>query len=317
VTSNDSVAVCIAVLTFRRPDDIAKALPMLLAQADEVSVARDSSYAVEVLVIDNDPAASAASIVESIARPELRYVVEPEPGIAAARNRALRESAGADMLVFIDDDERPHESWLQRLLDTKLRTGAVAVAGAVVSEYEGPVDPWVTAGGFFVRRRLPTSTQIDMAATNNLLLDLHEIRRLGLRFDPEFGLSGGEDTLFTRTIVARGGLMVWCDEAIVTDWVPSSRMSRGWVLRRALSSGNSVSRVELRLAAGARQRLRARFAACTRGMPRILGGVGRWVAGICTGSPKHQARGLRTMARGAGMVSGAFGYVFQEYKRDE
>ena len=87
---------------------------------------------------------------------------------------------------------------------------------------------------------------MEVAATNNLLLDLGRIRALGLEFDERFGLSGGSDTLFTRPLVARGGRMVWCDEAMVVDNVPAGRLTRDWVLRRALRSGNSASRVEPR-----------------------------------------------------------------------
>ena len=91
-----------------------------------------------VLVIDNDPEASARPIVERLAgtlRPGLvRYVHEPKPGIAAARNRALREAASSALLVFIDDDEVPSERWLEQLVDLQRSSGAAAVVGPVISE---------------------------------------------------------------------------------------------------------------------------------------------------------------------------------------
>ena len=92
-----------------------------------------------------------------------------------------------------------------------------------MSRFAETPDPWIAAGRFFDRRRLPTGTDLEVAATNNLLLDLAVVRRLGLRFDAAFGLSGGSDTLFTRELVASGERMVWCDEAIVYDIVPTDR----------------------------------------------------------------------------------------------
>ena len=70
-----------------------------------------------MLVVDNDPAASARSACTGF-HPAVRYVHEPRPGIAAARSRALREAGEHDVLVFIDDDERPSAGWLRSLLDT-------------------------------------------------------------------------------------------------------------------------------------------------------------------------------------------------------
>jgi glycosyltransferase involved in cell wall biosynthesis len=242
-------------------------------------------------------------------------VVEATPGIAAARNRALEEAVAADLLVFIDDDERPHEGWLRALLRTHAETGAAAVAGAVVSEFTSAPGAWVAAGGFYRRRRLPTGSAIEVAATNNLLLDLAQVRAAGLRFDPRFGSSGGEDTLFTRSLSRCGARLVWCDEAVVTDVVPAERTTPRWVLMRAFSSGNSDTRVRLALAADRRAAVQVRAAALVRGVPRVLAGTARAAVGLLVLSRSHQARGLRSAARGAGMLAGAVGHVYLEYRR--
>lgn len=308
----------IAVLTYRRPEDIALALPRLGAQAMSAGGSPDGQPAT-VLVIDNDPAASARPVVELFAGtlpPGLvRYVHEPRPGIAAARNRALAEAAASGLLVFIDDDETPSERWLAQLVSLQRSTGAAAVVGPVVSEYEHEPEPWIEAGDFFRRRRLATGSRLDVAATNNLLLDLRQIQALQLRFDERFGLSGGSDTLFTRQLVQRGGTMLWCDEAVVVDRVPATRLTRSWVLRRALRSGNTAARVGLELAGTPAARLAAMGASVASGSVRLLGGSARLSAGFVTGSAARQARGMRTAARGLGMVSGAFGYVYKEYRR--
>lgn len=309
--------VVIAVLTYRRPGDISLALPRLAAQA--TTLAGGDRPPATVLVIDNDPDASAQAAVRDIAGtlgPGLvRYAHEPRPGIAAARNRALADAGTAALLVFIDDDEVPSEHWLAQLVELQQRTGAAAVVGPVISEYEHEPEPWIQAGRFFRRRRLATGTPLTVAATNNLLLDLNQVRALGLSFDERFGLSGGSDTLFTRQLVQRGGSMLWCDEAVVVDRVPASRLTRGWVLRRALRSGNSAARVNLELAAAAAPRLAARASSLASGSLRLLGGAARLGAGLLTGSTAHQAMGLRTAARGLGMASAAFGYVYSEYRR--
>lgn len=302
--------VVIAVLTYRRPEDITRIVPLLMEQARSVAV--DA----RVLVVDNDPLGGAREDVERAraGSPLVRYTHEPVPGIAAARNRALDEAGSARFLVFIDDDETPSPHWLELLLTTQRETGAQAVVGSVVSDFEVPLSEWVLAGRFFDRRRPPTGTHVDVAATNNLLLDLAWVNRHGLRFDNAFGVSGGSDTLFTRQMSQAGAVMVWNDEAEVVDRVPAKRTEAKWVLQRAYRSGNGWSRVSLYLAGtGPHLGLRVRLGA--RGLVRIGGGCARALLGVAGRDLSRQARGVRTVARGAGLLLGALGQHYSEYRR--
>lgn len=301
--------VTIAVLTYRRPDDLAAVLPRLTEQAS------GASEPTRILVIDNDPAGGARTLVESLTEPTVRYVHEPSPGIAAARNRALDESSDTELLIFIDDDERPVDGWLQALLDTCRKSEADAVVGPVASQFTGELDPWIEAGGFFTRRRLETGTEVAVAATNNLLLNLRSVQSRGLRFDQQLGLIGGEDTLFTRQLTGTGGRIVWCAEALVYDIVPADRMTRGWVLRRAFRMGGSASRVEVRLAGTFRARTLARLRQLLLGGSRLGVGVLRFGHGTLTAAPGKRAAGARNCARGLGLICGVFGFEYREYHR--
>ncbi|HEX8507908.1 MAG TPA: glycosyltransferase family A protein [Propionibacteriaceae bacterium] len=313
---NATQHVRIAVLTYQRPRDLEDILPMLVEQARSVT---HSKTFVDIVVVDNDPAASARKLVVGFAQSVLDlpvlYEHEPEPGIAAARNRALDTAGEADLLVFIDDDERPSQPWLSLMLSTYDKHASAAVVGPVISAFAVEPDPWITAGKFFVRLRRPTGTPVKVAATNNLLLDLHQVRRMNLKFDVHFGISGGSDTLFTRALHEGGGRLVWCDEAVVTDVVPPSRINRSWVLKRALRSGNAASTTSLRLARSRAHRVPLRLTLAARGATRIAGGSTQFLVGAVSRSQAHRARGARTCARGIGMLSGAWGYSYQEYKR--
>jgi len=318
----------IAVLTFRRPRDLDAVLPLLVEQARSV---RGLGVEARVLVVDNDASGSGRGRVEAAALAAadpgdgagpvtVDYVVEATPGIASARNRALAESGDGDVLVFIDDDERPSDGWLGALVSLQAETGAAAVVGPVRSEYEVEPEPFIVEGRFFVRRRLATGTPVDVAATNNLLLDLVEVRRQGLAFDVALGQLGGEDTLFTRSLVAGGGTILWCAEAVVTDVVPAHRVTRRWVVQRAYSSGNGWSLTSVMLSARGVSRLSTRLRLSAKGGVRVVGGLGRYAVGTVTRplgrrSLGQRARGIRTMARGAGMVAGAWGAGYREYGR--
>lgn len=304
--------VVIAVLTFRRTDGLADTITALLTECRTVENAG-------VLVVDNNPGRDAAPVVRLLVDDtepfRLMYVHEPTPGIVAGRNRAIRHAADARLLVFVDDDERPTAGWLTSLLALYESRAPTAIAGPVVSEFAAPVDPWIAAGRFFVRRRMPTGRAVTVAATNNLLLDMAQMRNLHGEFDHRFGLTGGEDTLFTRQLVERGGTILWCDEAVVTDRVPQARLSRRWVLLKAFSMGNCRARVDAAMARTRPARAAARVRAGLGGIARMTIGSLRLALGAATGDLSHRALGSRMVARGAGMWAGALGYAHRHYAR--
>lgn len=299
----------ISVLTYLRPDDLAALLPELIAQASR------SDEKIVIRVIDNDPLGSATSSVATYPDLRVEYAHEPTPGIAAARNRALSLASGADLLIFIDDDERPCTDWLQGLLSLYRERRPAAVAGRVVSKLSPDLDPWIVAGQFFDRRSLRTGSQITVAATNNLLLDLAVVRKLGLTFDDTFGISGGSDTLFTRRLSASGAVLLWHEEAVVVDVVPPSRQTRAWVLQRAFRSGNSWSQTAIAMETSVWRRWGLRGQLTSAGLLRLAGGAVFAASGFLFGSLHRRARGRRILNRGLGMISGAWGHRYLEYRR--
>jgi hypothetical protein len=108
--------------------------------------------------------------------------------------------------------------------------------------------------------------------------------------------------------------MIWCDEAIVIDIVPADRLTREWVLQRAFRMGNTWSRINLDDTDRAK-RVLVRMNLQARGAARLCGGIVRYIAGSLVGQVPLRARGLRTAARGAGMLAGSVGSVYHEYKR--
>ena len=305
----------VAVASFRRPADLAALLPLLLAQVDAVEQDRPD-VKTDIVVVDNDPAGSAGDVVA--AHPAIRYVCEPIPGIAAARNRALAAAEDADLVAFIDDDERPDKGWLLHLLATWAQTGAAAVAGPVRTELPADPDPWIVQGEFFTRRhraKLPSGALLPSAATNNLLLDMAPVRRAGLRFDPALGISGGEDELFTRRLVAAGGRIAWCAEAVVHEEVRPDRLNRRFLLLRAFSYGTIDARIEQLLAGSPPARAMARARCVGKGVPRVGYGFLRWVYGRATRSLWHDAYGAQLLMRGLGLLAGSLGLTFARYRR--
>ena len=333
----------IAMLTYRRNDYLAQVIPELLAQADDVC---DAQTTVSVLIVDNDPQAGARAVVEAARaalagqQPEtaeppgaadsgamavtsrLVYVHEPEPGIVAGRNRALSQAHGSDALIFIDDDEIPSPGWLKALVSTWRAQGCAAVTGPTPPTFEVDPSPWVTASGAFDSWEAADGAQVRSADTGNLLLDLAVVERLGLRFDPRYGLTGGEDSLFTRQLTRAGGIIRFAAGAVVTKRVPAARARRTWVLERSLRSGSSWARVRIDTAgpadggaSGRLARLRLRLGYGAKGLAKA--GVDGARAGLARirGDVPAQARYEVSSRGGLGMVVGALGVHVREYGR--
>ena len=331
----------IAMLTYRRNDYLAQVIPELLAQADDVC---DAQTTASVLIVDNDPQAGARAVVEAaraalggeqpeaaesagaadsdaVAMSRLVYVHEPEPGIVAGRNRALSQAHGSDALVFIDDDEIPSPGWLKALVSTWRAQGCAAVTGPTPPTFEGDPSAWVVASGAFDSWEAADGAQVRSADTGNLLLDLAVVEGLGLRFDPRYGLTGGEDSLFTRQLTRAGGVIRFAAGAVVTKRVPAARARRIWVLERSLRSGSSWARVRIDTAApdggasGRLARLRLRLGYGAKGLAKAgIDGARAGVARI-RGDVPAQARYEVSSRGGLGMVMGALGVHVREYGR--
>ncbi|MCW2812119.1 MAG: hypothetical protein JWP61_2577 [Friedmanniella sp.] len=300
----------VAMATFRRPDCVDRILPELVRQV--------TAYpgSASVVVVDNDPEAGAREQVTAWRQEPVRYVHEPAAGIAAARNRALAEAGDAEVLLFVDDDELPLERWVDRMVGSWRQWRCAGVAGPVLARYESvQPDEWIQGSGVFDRRQLPTGTVVAGAGSGNLLLHLPTLASYDLRFDEEFGLSGGSDTMLTRDLSRRGGVIRWCDEAEVYDYQSPDRVSRRWVLRRSFRTGNDWSRVMLALTKGPAATLAQRLELTARGLYRAVGGVATRVRGQLGSDVPAQARGACMVATGLGTVTGAWGVVWVEYGR--
>ncbi len=220
--------VTVAIPTFRRPHGLERAIASARSRLAESDM---GSRVCEVIVIDNDTDPSAAQVVADADWNALRYVHEPVPGVANARNRALDEAQG-DFLLFFDDDECVGPGWPDGLLDVMHRTGAGLVGGPVRSRFTSPPPDWVDQLGLFVRDDHADGAELSWLRSGNLAIDLDKINGLGLRFDPAFN-GGGEDVRFS-TVASRAGVdLRWAASAVVYEDVASDRLNEAWVFERA------------------------------------------------------------------------------------
>lgn len=307
-----SVAVCIA--TYRRPVLLGSLLRTL---ADLRFPSHRVAPSVMVIVVDNDFRQTARETVEEVAGTggypwRLLYEAEPEQNIALARNRAVARgmAEGADFFAFVDDDETVRADWLDQLLLIQQQSQALAVGGAVVPRFSDEVPAWVKRGGFFDLPRHPTHSAVSMAFTGNSLLKRDVFDRFPVPFDADFGRSGGEDSHFFMKLRLAGVRIVWADDAVTEEFVPASRATMTWLVRRAFRIGTVTAATERALLP------RRRWL-----VPRILKGGGRLAEGTLLALPSSLVGGraglagsLRKVAHGAGCLAGIAGMRFREYE---
>ncbi len=119
----DQPPVSVVVCTRDRPEQLRTCLSALVALR---------SPPAEIVVVDNDPSDDRTS--DLCGGFPVRYVREPLPGQARARNRGIVESTGA-FLAFTDDDCVVDSSWLDDLASSFKDPLVMAVTG-----YIGPLE---------------------------------------------------------------------------------------------------------------------------------------------------------------------------------
>lgn len=295
-----NIDLCVA--TYLRPEGLT-ALVRSLEQAD-----RDG-HRLRLIIVDNDAAGSARTTVDELfAGSEIDhvYAVEPEPGIPAARNRALDlVDRTADALIFVDDDEILTPEWLRELTAAAVRWNADIVVGPVVSTLPEDAPSWMHRGEFFQRKRFPSGPYAGLAATNNVLVRTAFLDRAGWpRFDPRFTASGGEDTDLFHRLKAFAPVVVWADAAVVHEPIPPERAGVRWLWHRYLRSGNISGQVTGR----------SRPALAVDGVLRIGQGTLLAVRSLVIQRVVH-VRAVESIGRGCGALLASAGVEVTEYHR--
>ena len=236
------VSFSIIVPTFRRED----LLPPLFAAvaAQRASIPEP----VELLLIDNSPEASAQTAAAT-APAFVRYIHEPQTGVARARNRGVAEAQGSHV-IFLDDDETPAPGWLAAFARAA-RQGAKAAFGAVEPQFQtappadlhGPLDRVFS-------RRLPAADGAEVQhlraylGSGNSMFARTTLALVDPPFDPAFD-RGGEDVWLFRHLVDNHQVrMLWCPTALVHEIVPASRATLAFLRARRYSDGQLRCLVE-------------------------------------------------------------------------
>ncbi|MBU8595956.1 glycosyltransferase [Shouchella clausii] len=301
------IAIC--VITYKRPSGLRN----LLTQINNQIIDSELLSYLEVIVVDNDFSGSGRNIVNEFKNRynhTLKYEIEERQGIPYARNKSVRcSSENVDFIVFIDDDEVPSTNWLKELLKAQKKYSADVVEGRVVAEVNINTDQkWLLKGEFFNRKQQATGSRIQLAATNNLLIRKSIL--LQYPFNEKMVLTGGSDTYLFTQLCNQGYKMIYCNEAVVTEIIPESRMEESWLLKRSYRVG--VTRA---ICTNAETHIyKAKVRRFLIGSLKIAQGIALIPISFFQ-SKEKRVKAKQKVCMGFGNIVGLFGIKYNEYKQ--
>lgn len=250
--------VTVMIPTQRRLGGLAVATRSVFAQAG-VDFA-----GLELVIVDNDQTPSARDTADALAAEApfpVRYVHEPRPGVANARNAGMAR-AGGDLIAFLDDDEEAPAGWLAALLAAQVRYEADVVFGPVKGR--APADVVKHRDyleRFFSREGPPEAGVIDhYYGCGDSLLRRAALPDPVAPFAVERNAIGGEDDMLFGHMRAGGARFAWEPAAWVWEDPVPDRVTLRYTILRAFAYGQGPS------------------AHCAAAIPPDNLGVARWMA---------------------------------------
>lgn len=233
--------ISVALITFNRASFLKKNVPLLFAQL---------SSSDELMIINNNSTDDTSEYLNSLSHHALKKIFVPRQGLNICRNVALRE-AKHDWVAFIDDDARPHHTWLEayRKGISGKSTSVAIYAGKTLIEYQtanlsylSPKFAYLLGGKDY--------GEIDIFLTGsqspgggNMVVNRQMILSLG-GFDERFDrrgkslLSNGETELVDK-IYSRGLQILYVAHAVIHHWAGVERLNKRWLLKRMYWQGIS------------------------------------------------------------------------------
>ena len=233
--------ISVVIGTFNRAAVLRTALASLAWQRT------DGQFEYEIIVVDNGSTDGTPHVIaeaEAGRAVSVRGYKELEPGVAAARNRAIREATGR-WIAFHDDDQAADPRWLIELLNLANEKACHVVGGDVklrfAEENHRKLSP-------ICRRLLGEMVGMDrvrrfnrklVPGTNNMMIARQVFDEVGV-FD-EAILDGGEDADLYRRIRTAGYECWFTPQAIVHHIIPPERLEDAYMRWTSLRQGGHVA----------------------------------------------------------------------------
>ena len=232
--------ISMIVPTFRRPAGLKNALESLKTQSV-------GNTPLELIVSDNDPNASARLYVSNFAKScdfPVIYIHAKDPGVANARNEALKVARGR-YLAFLDDDQIAADNWLEGLFGVMNthKAGLAFCPTYAQSKVDIKFKPQCLE---FFSREIDKNTDglvEDFFGCGNSLMDLDICELPSPPFSPKTNETGGEDDLLFSYLKSKGVKIAWSSQTYARENVEDWRMTHKYIRVRSFAYGQGPSRI--------------------------------------------------------------------------
>jgi glucosyl-dolichyl phosphate glucuronosyltransferase len=297
------VSVVICAYTEDRLDQVRAAIESVRAQS---LPSRDI-----IVVVDHCPALyrRLTASFEGVTVVENREA----KGLSGARNTGVAVAEG-EIVAFLDDDAAAHPDWLKFLCEPYEDSAIIGVGGLTVPDWQTARPAWMPAEFYWVVGSSYVGLPQSGEPVRNLLGANMSFRREAFTlvdgFQTGIGRTSGkrplgcEETEFCIRLAQHSpeSVLVMENRALVSHFVPGSRCTLSYFLRRCYAEGLSKAQVTARLGSG--DGLSSERSYVTRTLPL---GVLRGMAELLRGRPSGFARAAAIIA---GLAVTSFGYGF-------
>ena len=232
-----SVVIC----TYNRLDRLRDAVDSALNQ----TLAMDDY---EVIVVDNGSTDQTAEVTHALIREHfnLRYIYEPQLGLAKARNTGWQTAQGT-YVAFLDDDAKAEMNWLETANDLieKNYADLRCIGGPIHPFYTSPQPNW-WLDKYEIRTRGDSQRSLNKGEffSGSNMIWLRQTLMTYDGFEVNAGMKGyqlgmGEETGLFRKIweTETSPLFLYSPDLRVYHWVPPEKMTMGYIVKRATAAG--------------------------------------------------------------------------------
>lgn len=208
----------------------------------------------EILLVDNNCTDNTRAVCEALVEAhkdvQFRYVVEPEQGLSAARNKGIKEAKG-DIIVYVDDDALVDAWYLRTITEYMAAHPEIdAVGGAIIPLYETSEPQWMTryikellCGYLYFGDTIRTFPGDRYPGGGNAAYRAKVFEQVGL-FNTALGrkgngLMGSEEKDIFDKMKAQGMRFMYLPKMILHHIIPQKKLERDYFDRLTLQIGQS------------------------------------------------------------------------------
>ena len=300
--TNNHIAICVA--TYKRPSLLKECLSKIYL------LELPKKNKIFLIVVDNDVNETAKPTVDLFNKNynfPIHYFVEPERGISSTRNRLIDESLKlkSNIICFIDDDEFPKKNWLTSHLNALIKYNADVVTGPVISVTDKTRLDLVAFNTKFETGHTPRHV-----AAGNVLFKSKLIKEQGLRFDPIYNFTGGEDFHFFDRSSSKKNKHVWVADAIIFEHITAERQTNKYLFFRHFTGGiNNVIQYKYK-----KGRVIAWPHFILKIIGKIIGSIIAFITYIVTFKKSRLEKCIIKLASAFGYLFGLFNIIIERYR---